>query len=140
MFNRSLTIRFAVIVTLLVVATLAVAAPEQAKAQVAALASPAHTYAGTYAVGGQNGTVSITLVRGIGRGMYEGTAKIDGKKYYSNEIFQNGVVYINIFRLDANYNQKIIATMQGTISPDFTTITGPFTLKGTVGTATLTAK
>ncbi len=97
------------------------------------------TYSGSYALSnGATGPVGIQIARAI-QGGWEGYAKLNGKQYSSNAV-TSGAWYINIFYLDRNYQQHVIATMTATLSADQKTLTGPFVLNGVSGTATLTGK
>jgi hypothetical protein len=138
MSSRNLAFRISVVVLALALAFSATA-PGTAHAQAAALTSIAHTYSGTYTINGVTAPASFTLVRGI-RGGYEATAKLGAKSYLATVTFGNGLLYVNIFRLDKNYNQVYIALISGTLSPDLTTITGNIDYLGRAGTVYLTAK
>lgn len=106
---------------------------------VAAHAFAYTTYSGTYTLSsGATGPVGIQIARAI-QGGWEGYAKLNGKQYSSNAVTST-VWYVNIFFLDKNYQQHVIATMTATLSPDQKTLSGPFVLNGVSGTATLTGK
>jgi hypothetical protein len=132
------SIRFALSI-LLAAMLAAFVMPVTAYAQSPALM--AHSYSGSYRAGARRGTVSFTVTRGIRPGMWEGTAVLNGQQMYSNGISQaDGSMIVNFFTLDANYNQIQIASMKGTFSPDSLTFSGPFTMKGKTGRASLKAQ
>ena len=113
--------------------------PIAAHAQSGALT--ASTYSGSYRAGARRGTVSFTILRGIRAGMWEGSATVNKQQLYSNGLVQrDGSMIVNIFSLDANYNQVQVATIHGKFSATGTTFSGSISINGRAGSVMMRAR
>ncbi|HEY9828492.1 MAG TPA: hypothetical protein V6D19_23885 [Stenomitos sp.] len=89
-------------------------------------ASAAPGYSGTYNLTSTtgSGTISVTITRRVIQYGFECKAVLDGQRYLCNGITKTpGKLYLNFFRLDASYNQKLFASIDGDVNG--VTVTGP---------------